>query len=257
MKKLIAAIFVIAVSIAGCIGQDDSGDVQEDPETSILEDESLDKASPEIEVQEPAEENSDDGFLELFSTKTTVKLSGEIGQKIGDSYLGINEGKVYHFYPETLYDYTIYTTITLNDGLHVLHPEGLLFLENDTATIYSNDAVEEAEFPCKWNPVLRDANGDLFKLYLLYMTADFTESGYRIDENRIYTSEGTHIFLCNNGNTTYIQNGTELADNGCYFTLETENLIPDRVVFDRFVVGENVSFIRFEGKTYLSELFGN
>lgn len=257
MKKLIAAIFIIAVSISGCIGQDDSGDVQQNPETSALENESVAKASPETAVQEPetevmdsAEEDADDGLLEVFQTKTTVKLNEEIGQKIGDSYLGIHEGKVYHFYPETLYDYTKYTTIILNDGLHVLHPEGLFFLENDTATIYSNNAVEEAEFPCRWNPVLRDANGELFKLYMLYMTANFTDSEYRIDENRIYTSEGTHIFLCSNGNTTYVRNGTELVDDGCYFTLETKNVIPDRVVFDRFVIVENVSFIRYEGETY-------
>ncbi|MCQ1536417.1 hypothetical protein FTO70_12180 [Methanosarcina sp. KYL-1] len=290
MKKFIVMILFLVILTAGCTEQDNAPeeDAVSAPEISETKD-SAENASAangeQIEInpalgapgaeadfteaevlksEDEGVENSDAEIsgtegLEAFSTKTTVKLNGDIGQKIGSSYLGINEGQVYHFFPEQILGDPRYTTIKVEDGLHVLHPDGLFFLENDTATIYSNTIVEEAAFPCEWNPPIQKPNptGGLYNFYFPYMTANFTESEYWIEDNRIYAPKKGHIFLYRNGETVYIKNGTGLEDNGCYFTLATENVISDQVVFDRYVILKNVSLVRHEGKTNLPALFEN
>lgn len=48
-----------------------------------------------------------------------------------------------------------------------------------------------------------------------------------------------------------------MEDDGYYFMLYTKNTLSQITVFDRFVITENVSIIRYEGETYLPEMFEN
>jgi len=296
MKKLVILIFILTVLTAGCADQENSAtgneipesvDVEEDLSVAELDQESAIEIEPESnnsgngtnftadevekivvksgnetnstenEVEKASLETSASSYRAIFPKKTIVKLNNETAYRAGDSYLGRNEGKVYHFYPEKA-GITGHTSIIVEDGLHVLKPEGVFFLENDTATIYSNESVKKSKFPCDWNPAShRPSSKARFNMYVPYLTANFTDSEYWIEENKIYVPEKGNIFLYNGEITVYIENGTEMEDDGYYFMLYTENTLSQITVFDRFVITENVSIIRCEGETYLPEMFEN